>query len=178
MVSLETDRLRVRSFRADDAEALHAIIARYAASEVAAYDQPWPTSLEEIRQVTAWFASGDRFLAVCLKPDETLIGFVALSPEGEAEPPTLNLGYVFHEDYHGRGYAAEACRAAIAYAFGELRASRLVSGTAAANVASCRLLERLGFRKVAEQSGSFQTAADGTPITFLGYTYELSSAAQ
>ena len=90
--------------------------------------------------------------------------------------PVFNLSYVFHSDYHSHGYASEACRAVLAHASERLQATRVVSGTAAANHASCRLLERLGFQKTAEDRGSFRTTADGRPITFLGYTFELSQA--
>ena len=82
--------------------------------------------------------------------------------------------YVFHSDYHGQGYATEACRALLGHAFGPLQAQRVVTGTAAANTASRRLLERLGFRKTSESTGSFRNDADGRPITFLGYAYELT----
>jgi RimJ/RimL family protein N-acetyltransferase len=49
-----------------------------------------------------------------------------------------------------------------------------VTGTAAANHASCRLLERLGFKKTSESTVSFRTTPDGEPIQFVGYTFELS----
>jgi RimJ/RimL family protein N-acetyltransferase len=50
----------------------------------------------------------------------------------------------------------------------------VVTGTAAANHASCRLLERLGFKKTSESTASFRTTPDGKPIQFVGYTFELS----
>lgn len=174
MTTLETERLLIRNFHSDDADALVAIITRYMASELAAYDQPWPTSPEEIKQVTAWFASGDNYLAVCLKATGQLIGFVALNPEGQADQRTFNLGYVFHFDYHSKGYASEACGAVLAHAFEHYQADRVVTGTAALNRASCRLLERLGFQKMGESITSFRNAPDGKPILFLGYLFELS----
>lgn len=177
MITLETERLLIRNFHSSDADALVEIITRYASSELAAYDQQWPTSPEEIKQVTNWFASGDRYLAVCLKATGCLIGFVALNPEGQADQHTVNLGYVFHFDYHGKGYASEACRTLLAYAFEYYQADRIVTGTAAANQASCRLLERLGFQKTAERTASFRNTPDGQPIQFLGYSFELSRAA-
>jgi RimJ/RimL family protein N-acetyltransferase len=48
-----------------------------------------------------------------------------------------------------------------------------MTGTAAVNKASCRLLERLGFIKTAESMGSFRNGPDGKPIEFVGYTYTL-----
>jgi ribosomal-protein-alanine N-acetyltransferase len=173
MTTLETERLLIRNFSAGDWEALHEIISQYASSQLAAYDQPWPTAPEEIKKITEWFASGDSYLAVCLKAAGRLIGFVALNQEQGAER-AFNLGYIFHSDYHGQGYATEACRAALAHAFDQLQARRVVTGTAAANRASCRLLERLGFKKASESTTSFRTTADGQPIQFVGCIFELS----
>jgi RimJ/RimL family protein N-acetyltransferase len=176
MIAIETQRLILRNFQSNDWEALHEMILQYAASEYAAYDQPWPTSAEGIKGVTEWFASGDNFLAVCLKDTGQLIGFVALNPEepsGKASR-VYNIGYVFNANYQGQGYATEACRAMLNQAFGQLQAQRVISGTAAVNRDSCRLLERLGFQKTSEQMSSFKTGEDGRPIEFLGYSYAIS----
>jgi ribosomal-protein-alanine N-acetyltransferase len=179
MIEWQTERLVIRNFRAGDWEALHAMILQYEASGLAVYDQPWPTAPEEIRKVAEWFASGDSFLAVCLggkiQDARPFIGFVALNEEGQTDGGRVfNLGYVFNFDYHGQGYATEACRALLDYAFAQLGAAKIVTGTAAANTASCRLLERLGFTKTGESTGSFGKAPDGQPIEFLGYSYALS----
>jgi RimJ/RimL family protein N-acetyltransferase len=174
MTRLETERLVVRNFHISDWEALHEMIAQYQASELAAYDQPWPTAPEEIKKITEWFASGDSYLAVCLKVTDRFIGFVALNPEPSDDQRVFNLGFVFNFDYHGHGYATEACRAVLGHAFDARQAHRVVTGTAAANSASCRLLERLGFQKASESTGSFRQTSDGQPIQFVGYTFELS----
>ena len=174
MIALETTRLLIRNFKPEDWQALHEMIVQYQASELAAYDHRWPTSPEEIQGVAAWFAGGDHFLAVCLKDTGRLIGFVALNPEQPEQDRVFNLGYVFNFDYHGQGYATEACRAMLGRAFNDLQAEKVISGTAAANRASCRLLEKLGFTRTAASTGSFRNAEDGTPIEFTGYSYALS----
>jgi RimJ/RimL family protein N-acetyltransferase len=95
MIMLETNRLIIRNFKSEDWEALHEMILQYEASEFAAYDQQWPTSPGEIKGVTDWFASGDNFLAVCLKDSGCFIGFVSLNPEGREDSREYNLGYIF-----------------------------------------------------------------------------------
>jgi RimJ/RimL family protein N-acetyltransferase len=174
MTRLETERLVIRNFHTTDWEVLHEMIAQYQSSEFAAYDQPWPTAPEEIKKITDWFASGDSYLAVCLKATGRFIGFVALNPEPSDDQPVFNLGYVFNFDYHGHGYATEACRAVLGQAFDVRQAHRVVTGTAETNRASCRLLERLGFQKTSESTGSFRQTSDGKPISFVGYSFELS----
>ena len=171
MINLETDRLVLRNFKPDDWEALYEMISQYEASEVAAYDQQWPTEAEDIKGVTEWFAGGDSFLAVCLRDSDQFIGLVSLNPE--EKKGVYNIGYIFNASYHRHGYATEACRAALEHVFDTLLAESVVTGTAAANQASCRLLERLGFQKTEEKIGSFKNDADGKRIEFLGYTYYL-----
>lgn len=173
MIPIETERLVVRNFQVSDWEALRAMIVQYEASEYAAYDQQWPTSVEEIKGVTEWFASGDNFLAVCLKDTSRFIGFVALNPEEGEDGREYNIGYVFDSNYHGYGYATEACNVILRRAFDLLQALRVVTATAAVNRNSCRLLERLGFRKTGEKMSSFKTAEDGKPIEFLGNMYAI-----
>lgn len=145
MEAIQTDRLTLRNFCPDDWRDLHEMIVKYQASEYAQYDDRWPTSEHEIQAITAWFAGGDAFLAVCLRETGKVIGLVALNERDEDDGPARNLGYVFNADYHGRGYATEACRAAIAYVF-SLGEMRFVTGTLDANLPSRRLLDRLGFR--------------------------------
>jgi len=182
VTTLATERLVIRNFTIDDAPALREIILQYQASEYAAYDHTWPTSVDEIRGVAEWFAGGDTFLAVCLRESGRLIGYVTVHPVEEAgaqdhQPSRVyGLGYCLNFDYHGRGYATEACRAALGRAFDELGADRVTAGTAAANAPSCSLLARLGFRRVGEHSASFRTNPDGTPMEFLAYSFALDRA--
>lgn len=174
MTTLETARLVIRNFRISDWEAVHEMINQYESSEFAAYDQPWPTSPEEIKKITEWFASGDSYLAVCLKDGGRFVGLVSLNSDQKEDGREFNIGYIFNFDDHGQGYATEACRAALDYAFERLQAQRVLTGTAAVNRASCRLLERLGFKKIAESIASFRNTQDEKPLEFLGYTYTLS----
>ena len=173
MHPITTERLLIRNFTTNDAYSLRKLILKFLESEYAVYDHPWPVSVEEIQQVVEYFASGDHFLAVDLKDGDTLIGFVALNPEEESETCDYNLGYNFDFDFQGHGYATEACTAVLRYAFEELNAECICTGTAAANEPSCRLLAKLGFKKTGEGIESFHEDKDGNPIEFLGYEYML-----
>ena len=174
MISLTTERLNIRNFTISDWETLYQTIIQYQSTEYAVYDQQWPTTPEEIKRVTEWFASGDNFLAVYLKNTNQFIGFVGLNPEQDEGSRVFNIGYVFNSDFHGKGFATEACHVVLKHAFDQLHAERVITGTAALNRSSCRLLERLGFQKTGEEVSSFKTTEDGKPIEFLGYTYAIS----
>jgi RimJ/RimL family protein N-acetyltransferase len=67
-----------------------------------------------------------------------------------AEHRQGEIGFVFHPDHHGRGYATEAAAALLALAFDALRVHRVIGRLEARNAASARVLERLGMRKEAE----------------------------
>jgi [ribosomal protein S5]-alanine N-acetyltransferase len=174
MINLETQRLMIRNFQLTDAEALRILIVQKEASPYAIYDSQWPTSAEEIRSITEWFANEDRFLAVFLKDGGEFIGFIGLS-QGEGEAfADYDLGYCFNIDFQGKGYATEGCRAVIDYAFSTRGAERITSGTAAENGPSYRLLERLGFKKTGEGPASFRQTEEGQPIVFTGCAFVLA----
>ena len=145
MISLETDRLTVRNFRVEDWQDWQAAIVAYQATDAAKFEDPWPTSDEDMKGIVSWFAGGDEYLAVCLKPEGTVIGMVHIGQRDSEDGQVHNLGYIFHPAYGGKGYATEACRAAMAYVFAELRAEAFLTGTHPDNEASVRLLKRLGF---------------------------------
>jgi RimJ/RimL family protein N-acetyltransferase len=147
MGPLETDRLVIRNFTADDWQELQEVIIAYQATDAAKFEDPWPTSAEEVKGIAGWFAGGDDYLAVCLKGAGTLIGLVAINRR-EGEQPIHNLGYVFHPGYAGQGYATESCRAAMDYLFGQLAAEGILTGTHPDNVPSVALLRRLELREI------------------------------
>lgn len=61
----------------------------------------------------------------------------------------LEIGWVLHPDFQGRGIAAEAASAVLRFAFETLHAHRVVAHLDVRNEASARLCERLGMRREA-----------------------------
>ncbi len=59
------------------------------------------------------------------------------------------LGFVFHPLHQGRGYATEAARPILAFAFEELALHRVIGRLEPRNVGSARVLEKLGMRREA-----------------------------
>ncbi|MFK4730977.1 GNAT family N-acetyltransferase [Agromyces mediolanus] len=62
------------------------------------------------------------------------------------EHARLELGWVLHPDFQGRGLAAEATAAVLAFAFDTLQAHRVLAELVAENTASAKLCLRLGMR--------------------------------
>ena len=150
VIRLETDRLIIRNYVVDDWKELQELAIDYQASEWAQYDHPRPTSEEEVKGMAAWFASGDGYLAVCLKTTGKLIGLLNIHHKEVEEGRVHGLGYVLHSAYHGQGYATEACRAGLVQVFGSWRADWVTTGTHPENESSVRLLKRLGLSEVSE----------------------------
>lgn len=80
------------------------------------------------------------------------------------------LGYVFDPAYGGHGYATEAVTATVAYAFDRLGIRRITAGCFADNVASVRVLEKVGMRREQHGVGDSWHAELGWVD---GYTYAL-----
>lgn len=74
------------------------------------------------------------------------IGFVGLSiPRFEAHfTPCLEIGWRIAEPYWNRGYATEAARAVVQFGFERLQRGEIVSFTAPENLASRRVMEKIG----------------------------------
>lgn len=59
------------------------------------------------------------------------------------------VGFTFDPAHQGKGYATEALRGLLAYAFGAMGMHRVVAVTDADNAAAAALLTRVGFRQEA-----------------------------
>jgi RimJ/RimL family protein N-acetyltransferase len=158
MITIETARLIIRNFCSDDWQDLQEVAIEYQASEWAKYEDPWPTSTEEVKGMVEWFAKGDGYLAARLKATGKLIGLIAIERRKDQEGAVHNLGYVFHPGYHGHGYATEGCRAAMEYVFGQLAADGILTGTHPDNAPSVRLLKKLGLKEI--NRGEFATSKE------------------
>jgi [ribosomal protein S5]-alanine N-acetyltransferase len=83
-------------------------------------------------------------LAVDRASDGTFIGWCSLN-RWNPDYRSASLGYCFAEAAWGHGYATEAARVLLQWAFGTLDLNRVQAQTDTRNVASARVLEKLGF---------------------------------
>lgn len=166
---METKRLMIRPFTPTDAEDMYAYLSREA---VVRYEPYPPFTREQAAEEAARRAADPSFHAVVLKDTGRLIGNVWFAP-GEWE--TWELGYVFHDAYWGRGYAAEACHAVLEDAFASGNVRRVIAMCNPENAASWRLLERLGFTREGylRQNVFFCRDEKGAPIWQDTYEYGL-----
>ena len=83
--------------------------------------------------------------AVRLTGTPAIAGFAGLWPF--RDPPEFELLYGVAEPLWGRGYAVEASRAVLDYCYSSLAMPSVRASTDAANVASVRVLDKLGFAR-------------------------------
>ncbi|MEC3979788.1 GNAT family N-acetyltransferase [Amycolatopsis sp. H20-H5] len=151
-VFLETPRLRLRLFTADDSALLFEL-----------YDDPQvmrflnggkPADLAEIEtlDIPAFLGYYERFPGygfwAAEELDGTFLGWFHFRPAPGAEADEPELGYRLHRAAWGKGYATEGSLALLKTGFAELGIRRAVAYTMAVNHGSRRVLEKIGMRFV------------------------------
>jgi len=145
--TLTTDRLSLRGWRDEDLDAYAEITAD---PEVMRFMGGVIDRAQTWREMAVfaghWALRGYGIWVV--ERDGALIGRIGLwQPDGW---PGLEVGWLLGREAWGRGYATEAARASIEYAWRELGADQLISLIDAENVASQRVAQRLGMHELGD----------------------------
>lgn len=147
--SFDTERLHLRPFREDDAQAWHAIwgdpdVIWWGASE----------SLEESTFVLERLLAAERdkwpaglgWLAVLEQGSDEVIGDVLLQPAPFVDG--IEVGWHFRQHVWNRGYATEAARCAVEKVFETGLCDEVYAIVALQNESSLRVAEKLDMRAV------------------------------
>jgi RimJ/RimL family protein N-acetyltransferase len=149
-----TDRLLLRPL--DPVADVDAVYAYQSREDVCRYIPYYPRTRDEVaerlasdRTRSTIEAEGDVIsLAVVVRATGRLIGDVILAWRS-VEHRTGEIGYAFHPDHHGNGYATEACGALLDLAFDGLDLHRVIARIDERNPASAAVLRRVGLRQEA-----------------------------
>lgn len=98
-------------------------------------------------------------LIVCHRNQSQAIGWVGIGPF-ELEAGAFEIYYAIHPDEQGNGYATEASKELIHYAFETFDLKYLLASVDPENLASKRVLEKLGFEFEKKLSGYTAELAD------------------
>ncbi len=152
MISMiETERLYLRQWRASDFAPFAEMNANPKVMEY--FPKLLTTSMSNIiakKCQTLIEDNGWGFWAVsrkgCSGRNDDFIGMVGLNNAHADMPfaPAVEIGWRLHSDYWGLGYATEAAKAALRFAFDVLELSDVVAFTAVINKRSQKLMQRLG----------------------------------
>ena len=167
---IETNHLIIRKFKDTDCRDLHEYLSN---PEIYAFEPGQPISLSEAEKLTIERAKGSDFYAVVLKKNKKMIGhlyFKQIDPEAMM---TWELGFIFNPSYHRKGYASEAVRALVEYAFQNFKIHRIMARCDPKNPPSWKLLEKVGFRREGhfKQLATFRNDESGNPIWHDAYEY-------
>jgi RimJ/RimL family protein N-acetyltransferase len=159
MVTLETDRLILRMLRASDFDAYAEMCADPEAMRYIGDGQPLGPALawrNLAMMVGHWHLRGYGLWAAQERSSGALVGRIGFwNPEGW---PGFELGWMLRRAFWGRGYATEGARAALRFAFVELRQPHVISLIRPENAASIRVAQRLGERLLGPTEVMGQTA--------------------
>ena len=169
--SLLTERLLLRRSVAGDAETISAYRSDPAVHAMQGWDRTDPdgvrAEIEEMANREPGEPGGWVQFTVEAR-DGGIVGDVGLSP-ADGEAGVIKVGYTIDPRFQSRGYATEAVKALVDYAFASLEADVVRAYAGAENTPSIRVMEKVGMRLMERFQGS-----DGGE-TWTGVRYEVSS---
>ena len=180
-VFFETERLTVRAMLASDVEAF---VAYRSDPEVARYQSWEDYTLEQGRALVADMLElrpglpGEWYQFAVVDAAGDLVGDLAACVDAD-EHRQLEVGFTLAPGHQGKGYATEALRGLLAYAFDTLSMHRVIAVTDAENAAAAALLARVGFRKEAHfRENIFFKGAWGSEFLFAMLVSEWTASVQ
>ena len=152
-IRIETDRLVLRQFETEDAQALHRIASE---KHILKWMPDWESSIERKRELIRWFEekyvlatreTARVMLAVTLKSDGALIGMVGIGNKKEVDNE-IEIAYFTSEQFSGKGYITEAAKAMAEWTINTLKLDYLIAIVETENYPSQRVVEKCGFERI------------------------------
>lgn len=168
--ALDTERLTLRGHTLadfDESAAMWAdpLVTRHIGGRPSSEEETWARVL---RYAGLWTLVGFGYWVVRERASGRFVGEVGLADFRRDLAPRLDgpeVGWALAAWAHGRGFATEAVRAALAWSDTHVRAPRSVCLIAPENIASIRVAEKCGFREAVRTTykgaGSIVFARDG-----------------
>lgn len=152
-VITETDRLIIREFNLDDASAVYHFNAPKEVNRFTG-DAGICESIKDAEQIirNIWLVEYQKFgfgrWAVVLKESDAIIGFCGF--KNETRINAVDIGYRFHPDYWGKGFATESNLACIDYAKKHMKLDRVLGDVVVENLDSIKVLKKLGMNYIGQ----------------------------
>ncbi|CAG9185052.1 hypothetical protein LMG32289_05839 [Cupriavidus pampae] len=150
MTLVYTDRLVIRRPRQEDLQAFLAYRNAHENMRLQPIERmPHAEALKFLAKQAELTSDADNcwlMFAIELRESGGMIGEVGMYIESGSKR-TGDIGWSLNRAFSGQGYATEAAKWLIEYAFGERRLHRLTSNASTQNTGSIRLMERLGMRR-------------------------------
>ena len=174
---IQTDRLVLRDWQADDAVPFNAMCRDPAVME---YLGPLQTLAETKAAITRLAAIGAQyghtFWALERRDNRQFLGFCGLKIAPENIPGiegAIEIGWRLRHDAWGLGYAREAARASLGWGWANLPVGRIIAITTPANVRSWGLMLRLGMARRYDLDFTHPVLTTDDPLS-AHVTYEIN----
>lgn len=141
---IETNRLILRPLKITDASDVYEWVSDPDVNRFMLY--PLYTDIDQVKKWISYLQDEDNEFAFCLKDTGKVIGAgsIRFKPRYDA----YEIGYNLNRQYWGKGYASEAAKALIEWAYQELGARVFCARHANANIASEKVIKKCGFQFV------------------------------
>jgi RimJ/RimL family protein N-acetyltransferase len=147
---IETERLILRTWKTEDAEAYFQINQDPKVTEFLR----GPLTMEQVKDFIIAVNShqdkhGYTLWAACLKESAQFMRFIGLQyiDYGLHFTPAVEVGWRLGSQYWGKGYATEGARAAVDHGFQRCGLKEIVSFTVPMNLRSIRVMEKIGLKR-------------------------------
>ncbi|KOS60421.1 GNAT family N-acetyltransferase [Lysinibacillus agricola] len=147
---IETERLVIRPYALTDLDELYAVVSEPNFYQFIPEDVP---SRDDVQRVIEWSIRCNQKntptqiyklnLAILDKESQTLIGYCGLGPD-DVKETEIEVYYGISEAYRGQGITSEATKALMNYAFYEIGLPKIIAVVHPENVASLRIVDKLG----------------------------------
>lgn len=138
----------LRKWRVEDAADLVSAISNRKVQDNLRDGIPYPYSLHDARAFIESVLSADpqQRYAFAIVADGRTVGSIAVTRGSNVHSRTGELGYYLSEAYWNRGIGSRAVRLMVEFIFANTDILRIYAEPFAHNAASCRVLEKAGFR--------------------------------
>ncbi len=169
---ITTSRLLIRPFQEQDYTSLFDYLSN---PDVYRFEPGEPITIEKAKQLTCKRAQSTDFLAVILTCTQEMVGHLYFKQIEPKRFSTWELGYIFNPRFYNQGYATEASRALVQYGFKEFGIHRVIAHCNPENIASWRVLEKIGMRREGHFTKNvfFRSNPDGTPMWVDTFEYAM-----
>lgn len=161
LVTIETPRLLLRPLQLSDMDIYYEriygddAVMRYLPAGKAILRERFDLRIPPF-MIDPWHSRGFAPWVVIHKADQEFIGHCGLNPWPDSED--IEVLYAFAKPWWGQGFASEAAKASVDYGFAELGLPKIVAAAHVENMASQRVIEKLGMQL------QFEHEWNGMPI--------------
>lgn len=151
MLQLETERLIIRDLIEGDLHAMHELNSLPETDEFNTLGLP--ENLEVTNELmldrmakNAELPRNVYVMAIVLKANQEMIGMIGINL-AEQKKQRAEIWYKLHKNHWRKGYTTEALQRLLQYAFEDLKLHRIEAGCATENIASIKVLEKVGMQR-------------------------------